>query len=759
MRGRQRKGGKIRHGPDGRRRRFHDAGKRPHPSGRKKPRGQFSGKRGRHDPMVDGQPSPTKPRRKLITEEQQAMLDRTFTEMDAIEDAIRTRQREIQDQEADFRRLYNQLNASGRADYFRRVYDKFAAVYDYVMSSTGHFGAIREVLPIGRKFLRPPIMDITAGTYEVLRYALELMDMPKDIRVLLNQYRIIMENYPQTPIFEGGEHLKRIERAVESILPEFGRGYFNKGADCLVWANEISSEMSKKGKEKLKGHEIKHTSFNATELPEELEGKFMTVVCAQTFHLISLADKINLIKSIYRALKPGGYAIIVEEENFRISPNFDIRGVGIPLRAVACPVERKSDFISMFTRFEDKDGKPIGFKYTGIGSKMNVDKKPGHTMRSYIFRKPLKAEHLADAVTSIYDSQERRAAHNSQHMLRCAIAAAEYVDKNPDKMPVDHKDELIRVAAITGLMHDFVQTSHDIDGEHDLTTAYLIECIAGSEPEINNIDYRAVRLKLAEEHPEEELRIISDFLREYPEQISMISQIIQINEGSSEEILKTVDQMIENGRTAQALVCKALMYADKGKEDSGSSALIRRAQSVSGERAEKHDDIGALTESRPRHRFSDRDFRLLAFIGESMIRMSSDKPVQDLFVGAKELRQRKESERKVYGALVYYFEENHGWGEREIFDFLLNCGFPNMEKSKESIVENIIGEQKEGPKQTFADDAVRLVLSLAYLQSRDERLRDEGEAIKSRITDNDIKSILEASDIIELKKRFAAFFD
>jgi SAM-dependent methyltransferase len=707
----------------------------------------------------------TIPRKKTITSEQRALLDEKFEKISEIETRIRQKKSEIKEMEAELRRDYNKLSANGRADYFRRIYDNFSEVYDYVMKSTGHFAAIREVLQITRKFLKPPILDITAGTYEVLKYALELMNVRKNLQILLNQYKLLLENVPKCPVLESEEYASKIERAIDSVFPEQTRGYFNKGAEFLFWANEISPKMASIGKKKTKGFEIKHTSFNATELPEKLEGQFMTVICAQTFHLISKEDKMNLIKSIFRALKPGGYAIIIEEDNFRISPSFDIRGVGIPLRAVACPIDKKSDFISMFTRFEDKDGKIIGFEYTGIGSKMNVDKKPGHIMRSYVFRKPLTAGHLADAVTGIYDSQveegKRGPAHGSIHSLRCGIAAAEYIDRNPDELEVDNKEALMQAAAITGLLHDFIRKAHDGEGRKgSQITADMIEYLAGSNPDaFDDKEVKDTRRKLAESYPEE-MRILTDFLKEYPDYVSMISQVIRINDESADEVMAAADKIEKKGLSEHALLCKSLMYANMGTEGIGESVIVRRAQHVSGVRSEDSEDLGALKSIIDRHGFNDREFKLLTFLGDSMVRMYSENAVEnlpsdDLWDNLKKVSQ---IEAKVYDSLVYYFEENHDWEEREIFDFLLNCGFPGMEQCKERILARITDDEKFEPDRTFADDSVRMVTSLAYSQSRDEGQRLEGELIMDCITDNEIKSILEESNIDELKKRFSSYF-
>jgi len=715
----------------------------------------------------------TQRRRKRSTEELGAMQDHELlATINSEEKELKNLEMQLEQREANIRRMYNSLTEEGREAFWKETYDLFAEKgYKEYMERSGHNKAIRKTLPVSLEYINFPCLFLAAGDAEIASFVLQLKDMPKDLGILLNQYKLIQESNPRCPFLDA-ELAKKIRGTIElNFPPAQDRIYFNELAEYKVMINDISDKMLAIARENLKAYKnVFYGNFSATRLPEELEGRFMTVMVSQFLHLPSMKDKMNIIKSIYRALKPGGVAVIVEEEEFKISKGLSIDKISLRLRAVACPIKNKSELVSMFTRFEDRDGTLIGFEFMEIGAKWPVDKQPKHVMRSYLFRKPLKANHFVDAAVGIFDAQvqekERGAAHNAQHMLRTAVAAADYVDRNFERYGIERKNQIAAVAAITGLLHDFVRNPGGTGGRgNGVITADLLKYVSGLDVEENG-DYRAARLRLAEKYPEE-LRVITGFIKEYREHIPMMAHAIRVNEGSIKNIGDAVAAAKGAGRAAEALLIDALLYADKAIEGMGPSAILRMAQSASGERAEDPQDIGgikehAIADFQLNDELDETEFRLLAYLGESMIRSYADKPTGEFpsdMMWGRALGNR-EVEVKVHKAILQYLKNTFGLDdERQFFDILIHLEFPNFKRLKDKIGQGIGQAVDMEVDGLFADDAAKLVIGLAYSQSKEERLRELGSSMLIGIRNRELRQIAMDSDIDQLKAQFASYFD
>ncbi len=241
---------------------------------------------------------------------------------------------------------YDDFDRHERAFFFSLLYDQFAMTYDRHMEiDTRHYQAMREVFTFALRHLRAPLLDITAGTGEMLRFAINLAEAGNTLR---------------------SHDMSRAQRIACDLLPDMGIG--------TVVANEISPKMLEIARKKLDGHDVSFTSYNALNLPENWQ--FRTVLCSQTMHLLAEADKKGFVESIHRVLAPGGHAIVLEEDPFLVSQTEAIDGVGLFIRAVACPM--KSDaLIGMF--------EVNGFLYTEHRAAHPIDDE--HIMRLHVFRK------------------------------------------------------------------------------------------------------------------------------------------------------------------------------------------------------------------------------------------------------------------------------------------------------------------------------------------------------------------------------------
>ncbi len=206
-------------------------------------------------------------------------------------------------------RVYNGFTLSKRAQFFSMLYDLFSERYDEHMHSTGHFQAIKMAMLYAMPYLRTPMLDLTSGTGEPLKYAIEFVG--SGIPLLRPPLDVLAP--PSGP-----------------LMTEFGNVYY---------ANEISPKMRGISESKLAGlGEVRFTGHNAMKLPKELKGRFATVLCSQTFHLISDDDKTRLVRSIRESLVRGGVAVVIEEDPFKITQTIEIEPVSLLLRAVVCPI-------------------------------------------------------------------------------------------------------------------------------------------------------------------------------------------------------------------------------------------------------------------------------------------------------------------------------------------------------------------------------------------------------------------------------------
>jgi SAM-dependent methyltransferase len=229
--------------------------------------------------------------------------------------------------------IYQSFTPAQRVSFFAMLYDRFSKGYDSHMEETGHYRAIRRCLQFAMPYLRTPILDITAGTGEPLLYALDFMDVSLGLG----------------------------RGPLDMLVPRFAP--YEASLTHSAFANEISERMLGKARMKLAGMGVGFISNNAYELPKELKGKFNTVLCAQTFHLVSDDDKTMLVRSMRDALAPGGIAIVLEEDPFRITQSVYIDSLSLFLRAVVRPV--KPDIlvgrfeVGGLTKLEDSAISPI----------------------------------------------------------------------------------------------------------------------------------------------------------------------------------------------------------------------------------------------------------------------------------------------------------------------------------------------------------------------------------------------------------------
>jgi len=243
---------------------------------------------------------------------------------------------------------YNRFSPENRVRFFAMLYDMFADGYDLHMLTTGHYQAVRRVLGFAAPHIRFPILDITAGTGEPLKYVMESCAAASEVR-------------------EAAHLLSRADELL-AILPG------DAAQPGLFFANEISQKMLAEGQKKISG--VVFTNHSAYDLPAEYAGKFPTVLCANTFHLVSDEDKTRLVLAIKNALAPEGKAVIIEEYPFRISPTPQIEPISMFLRAVAVPI-KQGTLISYF----ETNG------FTDLEEKASAPIDSEHKMWVHIFRK------------------------------------------------------------------------------------------------------------------------------------------------------------------------------------------------------------------------------------------------------------------------------------------------------------------------------------------------------------------------------------
>ncbi|MBU0591263.1 class I SAM-dependent methyltransferase [Candidatus Micrarchaeota archaeon] len=209
--------------------------------------------------------------------------------------------------ERDIRGAYNLMSAPDRAAFLSMIYSRFAENYDRHMGiETGHYQAMRFVLRYAHMVHRFgfPLLDVTAGTGELIRYAMEL---------------------------------------------DNGNG--------LICANDLSEKMLAKAKEKLGNGRVFFHNHDACCFPDEWEGKFRTVLLSQTLNLLTDEDKIRLITSVKKVMDDGGKVIVIEEDPFGVTQTDAIQSVAMFIRGVGEPItpsELNAFFVtSGFTRYPE----------------------------------------------------------------------------------------------------------------------------------------------------------------------------------------------------------------------------------------------------------------------------------------------------------------------------------------------------------------------------------------------------------------------
>ena len=274
-----------------------------------------------------------------------APIQRLFQRVDEFSGEKRKHRKLLAEMEKGILTDYSGLGREERAEFFSMLYDRFAERYDEHMESTGHFRAIRKVLAFAGQHLELPLVDLTAGTGEPLAYAMRLMKIKNMLDCL--------------PL-----------DGVEDVLANFDISY----RTINVTANEISPKMLEKAKAKIN---VEFTSYNALDLPDDERLKAMTVLCCQTFHLLTDDDKTALVRSMRGILYPGGKAIVVEEDPFRISETESIDQVSLFLRAVTQPIKHRGKLRGLFIT--------NGFEHMEQRAAYPID--DDHIMRLHLFRR------------------------------------------------------------------------------------------------------------------------------------------------------------------------------------------------------------------------------------------------------------------------------------------------------------------------------------------------------------------------------------
>ncbi|HSB47306.1 MAG TPA: methyltransferase domain-containing protein [Candidatus Bilamarchaeum sp.] len=232
--------------------------------------------------------------------------------------------------------IYGRFEELQRVKFLGRLYDQFALNYDAHMGEqTGHYRAIRRVLGYAEPYLSLPVIDLSAGTGEPMGYAVEIMAAKARLRLQTDlTYQIHM--------------------------------------------NEISPrmlEIAERKHGKIPGAGF--TDYSAYTIPEHLKGRFRTVLCSQTFHIISEQDKPRMVESMRELLVPGGHAVVIEEDPFRITQTPSIEPVSMFLRSVVDPIKNPGKLIGYFVTH--------GFRRVDESAHSNIDSE--HAMHLHIFQK------------------------------------------------------------------------------------------------------------------------------------------------------------------------------------------------------------------------------------------------------------------------------------------------------------------------------------------------------------------------------------
>jgi ubiquinone/menaquinone biosynthesis C-methylase UbiE len=278
--------------------------------------------------------------------ERGATVSGLFTAVDRFCDEKREQSGRLREAERAIGQAYLDLPPRRRARFFSALYDRFSDGYDQHMAETGHYAAIRRCLQYAMPFLSTPMIDLTTGTGEVLSYALEFSAQANAL---------------------GRQGLEML-----ALRNACGRPIFPQAA----YANEISAKMLEKAHGKMDERVVTFASHDALALPAGLAGMFGTALCSQTFHIISDEDKGKLVHSMRRALAPGGFAVVLEEDPFRITQSVYIEALSLFLRAVVRPI-KPGTLIALF--------ETNGFSKLEDSAIAPIDSE--HSMRVHIFQK------------------------------------------------------------------------------------------------------------------------------------------------------------------------------------------------------------------------------------------------------------------------------------------------------------------------------------------------------------------------------------
>jgi ubiquinone/menaquinone biosynthesis C-methylase UbiE len=299
----------------------------------------MGGRRRITDPKEITKPKLPQPLVELVSiaeTNQRISVDKMFELVLEFASERRKHHESIEERERLIRAVYeNEFTEPERVHFLAKLYNRFAEKYDQHMGvDTGHYQAIERVLGYAKPYLNLPIIDLSAGTGEPMKLAIKTMGMKTGFRI-------------------------------ESDLT------------YLIHLNEVSAKMLEIAEGKLGNKpRVGFSDYSALTMPDHLKGRFQSVLCSQTFHIISDKDKPGLVDSMRELLVQGGHAVVIEEDPFRITETPSIEAVTLFLRSVVAPI-RPVMLIGMFetngfTKLEDRAVAPIDDK---------------HSMRVHIFQK------------------------------------------------------------------------------------------------------------------------------------------------------------------------------------------------------------------------------------------------------------------------------------------------------------------------------------------------------------------------------------
>ncbi len=314
--------------------------------------------------------------------------------------------------------LAREWNTQERTEAFAEIYDIFSATIDEHMAQRtggypGHYGAIRRCLANAKRHLRLPIADLTAGTGEPIRYAIQ--EIQKTYFAVLGFASLYpdasLHHDDETGVWTkvkktarkdldlteqermiltllGDSFTHDIEHMAPADLNEEGTGMEAEPFDDdghLVLINEVSRLSLEKARSKLKPYErdlgVLFSNRSAYELPKEYYGRFRTVLSGQIFHLLREEDRLEMIRAMREMLEIGGMAIVIEEDPFRITNSASIsQFIRLYIESFASsPIQDKGDLIGLFTS--------NGFRLHALSERFSVPIDQFHRMRLYEFEK------------------------------------------------------------------------------------------------------------------------------------------------------------------------------------------------------------------------------------------------------------------------------------------------------------------------------------------------------------------------------------